>query len=333
LLKNLFEENSDLDLFISLRMDGREPDFCEGPELDEALSNYIGIRCYQGKEWGSLNFAIDSNTNKMVAIKSYNLPLDSESEYHIEKEILSTIQEDPHEYVIKLLNIIKGDKYSHIILENCNHSLLEHMKYIHKHLHMTLKNSWEKGTRRWEEIMFQHQQTVARITREIIMGVAYLHDKGICHWDLSLDNILVHHDSHIRLIDFGLSNIYEGRRWPRDQRRVGKTLYISPEAYVGREVDPRDNDMWSIGVIVWVMAVWKYPWDIPHPNDCRFEMIFTEGKKGIRKCLKLVRDECRDFLKPRFQMIKEQVDFLARIFCHEKHRLTIRQAKKTSSIQ
>merc|ERR1719193_815549 len=83
-----------------------------------------------------------------------------------------------------------------------------------------------------------------------------------------------------------------------------------------------------IPFLLWIMLVWKYPWDIPHPDDARFRMIFTEGKKGIRNYLKQERYEHRDYLKPRFEMGKEQVDFLARIFCHEKHRLTIRQAKK-----
>jgi len=308
-------------------MGDRRDNVEENPEIYEGLDKYIGIRCFEKKEWGRLNFAIDSDTNKKVAIKSYKSPLRADSEYFSEKRILRKIKQYPHRYVMKLLEIIEHDKWSHIIIEDCGSCLSEHMKYIHTYLRYSLDDAGETG-RASAPIMHIHHQIVSRILREIIHGVDHLHRNNISHCDLTLDNIMIHYDTHIRIIDFGLSNMHVGKSWPKDGRRVGTNNYISHEAYVGREVDPRDNDIWSIGVILWVMLLWRWPWEHPHRSDIRFDIIFGEGKKGIKKVMKMYKKEYGESQRPRFCLKREQVDFLARIFCHEKHRLTLRRAKR-----
>jgi len=43
------------------------------------------------------------------------------------------------------------------------------------------------------------------ILKQLVSALNYLHDKGICHWDIKLENILVDSPKTIKLIDFGFS--------------------------------------------------------------------------------------------------------------------------------
>ena len=46
--------------------------------------------------------------------------------------------------------------------------------------------------------------------QQIISGIEYLHELGIVHRDMKPENLLLDHDGQIKLVDFGLSNTYEG---------------------------------------------------------------------------------------------------------------------------
>lgn len=41
--------------------------------------------------------------------------------------------------------------------------------------------------------------------KEILEGISYCHDKGVCHRDLKPENILVDENGHVKIIDFGFS--------------------------------------------------------------------------------------------------------------------------------
>jgi 5'-AMP-activated protein kinase catalytic alpha subunit len=51
--------------------------------------------------------------------------------------------------------------------------------------------------------------TAAKFFHQILEGVEYLHDNGICHRDLKPENLLLEKNSYnLKIIDFGLSNMY-----------------------------------------------------------------------------------------------------------------------------
>jgi len=307
----------------------------ENDIVHELKGSFEKMRYMHRKTWGLISMGTKSRTSERVAIKSYRKNYhDYHKEFKTEKSILNYLTEDggSSKRIIKLIEIVDDNKYSHIILEWCVKDLFDHMYHVNGKLIYQL----DKGDKNSHSLVFEHREAVRKIAIEIIDAVAWLHYKGICHCDLSLENVMMHEDGHIRIIDFGVSMKFDPKKfdekWPKDKRKVGKTKYTSFECFDNREVDPRDNDMWSIGVMIWNMLIWLPPWSLPDHDDIQFYVIFNEGIVGIKKVLASFRRKCRKEKKisqlPRFRLNKKWRDFFAKIFCHEKHRLTMDQAKE-----
>lgn len=101
---------------------------------------------------------------------------------------------------------------------------------------------------------------VVVVAEQILRAISYMHVRGICHRDLKMENILYENSSKqstIRLIDFGISQTYEKKEGER--KPYGGAAYtLSPEVASGGEYTSK-SDVWSIGVIVWILLAGDYP--------------------------------------------------------------------------
>ena len=63
------------------------------------------------------------------------------------------------------------------------------------------------------ELIVQNQRLkekeACKYFQELISGINYIHQLGICHRDLKPENLLVDYDKSLKIVDFGLSNLYE----------------------------------------------------------------------------------------------------------------------------
>lgn len=94
------------------------------------------------------------------------------------------------------------------------------------------------------------EHVAIHIFSQITQGVQFLHNiVGIAHRDLSLENILL--DAHWcpKICDFGLSTI--ASRPSSDV--VGKLFYMAPEVIAGQVYNPIQADIWSLGIILFIM--------------------------------------------------------------------------------
>ena len=102
---------------------------------------------------------------------------------------------------------------------------------------------------------------------EISLGVEYLHSNDVIHRDLKLENILISSSGHVKICDFGLSCIAD-----KCIGVLGTLGYLSPE--IIRNI-PYTNkvDIWSIGVIAYLLVYGKGPFDDGRGNsDEEFEL-------------------------------------------------------------
>jgi serine/threonine protein kinase len=123
--------------------------------------------------------------------------------------------------------------------------------------------------------------------RQIIKGVQFLHSKGICHRDLSPENIMIDNDNSL-IIDLGMAirvpytdpnhpgqvtDITRGtaRRLIMAQGACGKLPYMSPEVYKSRHpFDGGAVDVWTAGTILFCMLTGNRSYQRPHDTDPQY---------------------------------------------------------------
>ena len=91
---------------------------------------------------------------------------------------------------------------------------------------------------------------------QIILAVGELHNKGIMHRDLKLENIMVDEDGYLKLIDYGLAKtVTEGQL---ATSYCGTPEYIAPEMVDGSGHD-FSVDWWAVGVLIYEMLIGVTP--------------------------------------------------------------------------
>ncbi|KIL69667.1 hypothetical protein M378DRAFT_68733 [Amanita muscaria Koide BX008] len=106
------------------------------------------------------------------------------------------------------------------------------------------------------------------VFRQICDGVEYLHELGLAHRDLKLDNCVMTHSNVVKLIDFGTATVfqYPGKARTTATGVVGSDPYLAPEVLSNDSYDPRKTDVWGVAIIFLCMVLRRFPWKIPDPK-------------------------------------------------------------------
>jgi len=107
--------------------------------------------------------------------------------------------------------------------------------------------------------------------KQLILGLEFLHLNGIIHRDLKPSNICFDADFRLKIIDFGSAGPSQeiGYRldceghWENKKRDVGSWVYNAPEICVLNQAGCCASDVWSAGVILYVLLMKKPPWRRP----------------------------------------------------------------------
>lgn len=113
------------------------------------------------------------------------------------------------------------------------------------------------------------ESEVKRLLREILLALKHLHDLGMIHRDVKPENILFESQGKkLKLIDFDLCQPWSPES-PASPRVVGTPGFIAPECMLG-EFSPL-SDLWSVGVIFYVLMVGDLPYSLEMTLESDFE--------------------------------------------------------------
>jgi serine/threonine protein kinase len=104
----------------------------------------------------------------------------------------------------------------------------------------------------------------ARIGREIALGLAEAHAKGLIHRDVKPANVwLESPNGRVKLLDFGLALHRDTTHLTTSGFVIGTPTYMSPEQSRGETLDGR-TDLFSLGAILYQMTTGDRPFDGPN---------------------------------------------------------------------
>ncbi|KAF7725486.1 serine/threonine-protein kinase KIN2 [Apophysomyces ossiformis] len=152
------------------------------------------------------------------------------------------------------------------------------------------------------------EKQARKFARQILSALDYCHRNSIVHRDLKIENILITRDEDIKIIDFGLSNVYSPSRLLNTF--CGSLYFAAPELLQAKQYIGPEVDVWSFGVVLYVLVCGRVPFD-----DTRLPALHAKIKSGIV-------DEYPDHLS------KDCVDLLTRLFVVDpKRRATLSEVR------
>lgn len=160
-----------------------------------------------------------------------------------------------------------------------------------------------------------------KIFLDIVKGLEECHKSGISHGDVKLENIMLSSNYSIKLIDFGFAKRKEEGLI---SEITGTSYYAAPECYQGKlkGYDGISSDIFSLGVVLFVLVLGYFPFEKPSLSDHRFKCIIKKDFLNFwKKCEKIYPDSSTD-------KSQEFKDLFQKMICNNpKDRISLKEIK------
>lgn len=202
------------------------------------LGQYNIVKTLGEGSFGKVKLATHAVSGQKVALKiiSRRKLVTRDMAGRIEREI-QYLQLLRHPHIIKLYTVITTPTDIIMVLEYAGGELFD---YIVQNGKMQEKKA---------RTFFQ----------QIICAVEYCHRHKIVHRDLKPENLLLDDQLNVKIADFGLSNIMTDGNFLKTS--CGSPNYAAPEVISGKLYAGPEVDVWSCGVILYVLLVGRLPFD------------------------------------------------------------------------
>lgn len=141
------------------------------------------------------------------------------------------------------------------------------------------------------------ESLIINFTRQILIGVVYLHRKNIIHRDIKGANILIDIKGCVKITDFGISKKLSPLNKQQNKRASlqGSVYWMAPEV-VKQAATTEKTDIWSTGCVVIEMFTGRHPF----PDFSQMQAIFKIGTSTAPEIPSWATDESKSFLEKTF---------------------------------
>lgn len=172
-------------------------------------------------------------------------------------------------------------------------------------------SSFRKILDKWGKIQPVY---VKKIALQVGEALAYAHSNGIIHRDIKPDNIMLHRNKIIKLMDFGLAKILDVTAMTETGEVFGTLYYMPPEQLKGDSVADA-TDIYSLGVTLYEFLTGSLPYKGNNPEQIMYK-IFNSEPEPPSKMVQGIPDGFDDIIlkmmhkdiNKRFQTAYEVID-------------------------
>ncbi|KAG9087304.1 serine/threonine-protein kinase KIN2 [Ceratobasidium sp. UAMH 11750] len=288
------------------RSERRDKSSGEKSSRGRVLGDYVLTKTLGAGSMGKVKLAVHTPTNQKLAIKivprvstnTSGTPLtasqlakaqakDASKEIrHVREAALSMLLYHP--YICGMREIITHPGHYYMVSEYVDGGQM--LDYIISHGRL-------------------RERAARKFARQIGSALEYCHKNNVVHRDLKIENILISQTGNIKIIDFGLSNLFN----PEDHLSTfcGSLYFAAPELLNAKVYTGPEVDVWSFGVVLYVLVCGKVPFD-----DQSMPALHAKIKRGLFDSPMWLSQECKHILSRMLVTNPQQRATLAEVLSH-----------------